>query len=517
MKSVSMIPRILLARSIQLGLLITGLVSGFTTRQILTTTPLSSSPDESRLWSRFGAGGQDDQAAEALQSLVDFHEGRWTGKARSFSVVPDTAAGIVQRKVSPEYEISVKLGLNSNRDYSLTETFSWDGDKIKPRTLSLSECNADVDSVDASYSLDSSLPDFPSAITGTDKLCQFGIEHCIAVSNDKRMRCFVLYSMDQSLQRVVVCEEARVKEGSPSSGGKNPTEANNNNQLTAQDLIEMQYDADRLVERLFGNMSSVGSPSTPSPSTPSEESLGQKLGQSMASDDGAQKLALHDASLLEVSSGVWLGDAIIRDMPKVPDGSSSKGRGFGASSTEVSSTSENSKEFAAWSVGVQKVAWRWMWNFGDEIRQVVDVGKGMGDRLAACLTKSQSGNVCVNESLSRRMPKEERMVYIDWTPNAVGFLVGPAFIHAPRYLSFDQVAGKAQPFFTEFGIFQSTDVESTEKGSSVVIDVNDDEENLNLPQLCFSKVSRVYNHEGRLKQGATSFYTFKRFGVDDLD
>ena len=183
--------------------------------------------------------GQDDQVIEAIESLTTYHEGSWSGKARSFTVVPDVAAGIVKRKASPEYQVSVKLGLNiKDRDFSLTETFSWDENKISSRSLSLNECNVDVDSVDASYSLDSSLPDFPSAISGTDKLCQFVIEHCIAASEERRMRCFLLYGVDQSLQRIVVCEETRIEQDQNSVPRK--TEAENGNQLTARDLLEMQ-------------------------------------------------------------------------------------------------------------------------------------------------------------------------------------------------------------------------------------------------------------------------------------
>jgi hypothetical protein len=33
-----------------------------------------------------------------------------------------------------------------------------------------------------------------------------------------------------------------------------------------------------------------------------------------------------------------------------------------------------------------------------------------------------------------------------------------------------------------------------------------------LPKLVCSKIARVYNYEGRLKQGITSFFTLKRFG-----
>lgn len=472
---------------------------------------------EIRLLSSYG--GQDDQAVEALRSLADFHEGRWKGKARSFTVLPDTAAGIVQRKVSPDYEISVKLGLNSDRDYSLTETFSWDEGKFKARNLSLLDCSLDVDSVDASYSLDVSLPDLPSVITGTDKISQFAIEHCIAASEDKRLKCFLLYSMDQSLQRVVVCEETRVKQGLQ-SGEKAGQREGSGNQLTAEDLIEMQNDVDRLVEKLTANMKTDIPSDNPSPqqgATSSSDSLFEKLGQSMSSDEGNQALTLHDISLLELSSGVWLGDAIIRNNPNVPFGESSTGRGFGGSSDVMVSPSslDLKRNFADWSVGVQKVAWRWMWNFGEEIRQVVDVGKAMGDKLADCLSKSENGNVCVNESLSRRTPKAERMVFIDWSANMVGFLVGPACIRAPRYLSFDQK--KAKPFYTEFAIFQTTKVGDESSRMLEAMDIDSDGGDVKFPSLCFSKISRVYNHEGRLKQGSTSFYTFKRFGIDETD
>ncbi len=498
----------IVTRIIQIATLLNGIVLGFMPHQ-----NHFSRKGQGRLWSS-NYGGQEEQAVEALRSLVDFHEGRWKGKARSFSVVPDTAAGIVQRKVSSDYETSVKFGVNSDRDYSITETFAWDEGKFKARSLALSECNVDVDAVDASYSMDYSLPDFPVDIIGTDKLCHFAIEHCIAASEDKRLRCFVLYTIDQSLQRIVVCEETRLQDG---SGDAKPMQGISN-QLTAQDILEIQNDVDRLVDRLTGNMPSVSEPaallSTEQPSSP--DSLIQKLGQSIESDDGAQKLSLHDISLLEVSSGVWLGDAIIRDNPKVSGDPSLRSRGFGPSAPETLSTYETRKEFAAWSVGVQKVVWRWMWNFGDEIRQVVDAGKAMGDPLSECLTKSLPGTVCVNESLSRRMAKEDRMVYIDWTNNMVGFLIGPMFIQVPRYLSFGQKGSTNKPFYTEFAVFQSTE---SQDGiiRSATRSMDEDGGNMNLSQLCLSKISRVYNQEGRLKQGCTSFFTFKRFGIDDMD
>mmetsp|Transcript_33872 Transcript_33872/g.82108 ORF Transcript_33872/g.82108 Transcript_33872/m.82108 type:complete len:549 (-) Transcript_33872:59-1705(-) len=449
--------------------------------------------------------GQDDQAAEAIRSLCDFHEGQWEGTATSFSISPDVAAGIVKRETSPKFKVAVKLGLDANRQFSLTETFEWE-EKLSSRSLVLNDCNMDVDSVDASYSLDLSLPDFPAEITGTDKLNQFAIEHCIAASDDRRTKCFAFYGLDQSLQRIVVTTENRIKDTappppSPTNGA--PTNGAPNDQLTARDLLEMESDIDRLVEKITGNME--GEPPSSSP-TPTPSSPLEQLGKSMSSTDGAKPLTSHDINLLELSSGVWLGDAIIRDMPTVPESpAGGRGKGFG-SGTPTSDTIKPA--FGSWDVGVQKIAWRWMWNFGEEIRQVVDIGKAMGAGLTKTMTKSLGGNVCVNEGLSRRIPKDQRMVYIDWSGDMVGFLSGPVSIQVPRYLNFDKVTTKdpKKPFFTEFCLYQSTD-----EGPVEIADV----EEAKLPEVCCSKLSRVYNYAGQLKQGISSFYTFNRFGMEE--
>ena len=327
-----------MVRVLQIITLLRGIVSGFIivgrhgTHPMPSTTPHSTTTVHRPLSmssNNYYGGSEQEQVVEALQSLINFHQGRWSGKARSFTVVPDIAAGILQGKESPSYEVSVKLGVNDdNRDYIMTETLSWDEGKFRARTLTLSDCNTDVDSVDASYSMDYSMPDLPSEIIGTDTKCQFGIEHCIATSEDERMRCIVLYNMDQSLERIVVCEEKRVVDNSDQ--GTKTKQPGIGNQLTAQDLLEMQEDIDRLVDRITGNMATAPETSTSSPTEPPvspADSLMQALGERVASNDGAPKLSLHDISLLEVSSGVWLGDAIIRDNPSVLDGPSYRGQG----------------------------------------------------------------------------------------------------------------------------------------------------------------------------------------------
>lgn len=51
------------------------------------------------------------------------------------------------------------------------------------------------------------------------------------------------------------------------------------------------------------------------------------------------------------------------------------------------------------------------------------------------------------------------------------------------------------------------------------VGINSDQEDelSKLPDVVCSKMSRVYNYEGYLKQGCTSFFTFKRFGTDKDD
>ena len=289
----------------------------------------------------------DDPATKAFQSLYEFHQGQWKGQARSFTISDDVAAGILQRKQSPPYTCTADWTTKSTGGgYQLTETFGT-GDKIASRKLCLTDASMDVDVVDASYSLDQSLPDLPSWLTGSDGLPQFVLEHCLATSETRRARLWAIYGLDQSLSRVVVCEEEKVD---------------------AQPMPE--------------------------------------------SSDAATTLSPHPVSLMELSSGVWLGDAIIREQP-----STDTGKGFGKKVPRK-------QGFAEWTVGVQKVAWRWMWNFGEEIRQVNDAGKAMCAALVSSLTESLGGAVCVNEGLSRRMARDERMVYLDWSGTSAGFLVG---------------------------------------------------------------------------------------------
>jgi hypothetical protein len=445
------------------------------------------------------SNANDSESMEAIRSLVDFHDGSWKGKATSFSVTADTAAGIVNKKVLPKYKTSIKLGLGEN-GMTMTETFDFN-DKISSRSVPLIKSNMDIDSVDGSYSLDISLPDIPSDVVGTEKLLQFGVEHCIAVNDDARARCLALYGVEGALSRVVVMHEERIESGIKSAA-----------ESTQEDLLAMSGDIDRIVDKIAGQIETKGDHTSSVAKDASEEQERlDRLKQAMqASPDKEEAtLTLYPMSLLELSSGVWLGDSIVRDCKNVAASPYDTGSGFSAKRTSITSTQDR-RDFANWEMGVQKNAWRWIWKLGDSIRQEDEVGKAMGSPMAAELAQSLSGILCVNESLSRRIPRDERMVYIDWDNGAyVGFILGPVSIQLPRYLTFDSSSTKkAKPFFTEFCVYQSASAGRNEGDEMTNSETN--EETIRLPELCCSKIARVYNFEGKLKQGCTSFFTLRR-------
>ena len=319
-------------------------------------------------------------AIDALRSLNDFHEGTWKGKSTSFTITNDLASGVVQRKSLNAYMTTVKVGLDVDKKeakYKLSETFEWES-KVSIRSLNLVNSNIDVDSVDGSYSLDSSCTTLPASLIGTGNLLPFYIEHAIAINDNERIRCFILYGLEKSLSRIVICEEERLDDKKKIPFGNDPP---------------------------INSLSPLPSPRPAHSST-------------LPSDVTTPQLARHSTNLLELSSGVWLGDAIVR----TPN-SYEESRGFnpGRKSSKISL---KKKSFANWSVGVQKLAIQWHWNFGETLRKDVNVGKPLGIGLDEGFTMPISGVVCTNESLSGRIPKDERLVFVDWSSSgSVWFLL----------------------------------------------------------------------------------------------
>jgi hypothetical protein len=435
------------------------------------------------------------QVQEALQSLGDFHQGSWKGKTTSFTVTADVAAGIVQKKTFPEYQVDVKLSYNDDDDgkLCLSEIYSWQDQQddlfASTRSISIADSSIDIDAVDASYSLhqygSTSINDkdkepesqrkqqqqqqytLPADLIGTTKVAVFTIEHALAVNDDERVRLWALYGEKQELIRIVVAEETRrattpsIMEGTTASTSLTTT-------TTTADLLELKTDVDRIVDTIAGQirMPTVSSTAndvkdnkdttnnnnnnsnSPAAKKSSEQdrflqrsqgswtvSSSSKSAAKNSKDDRAgPPLVRYPMSLLELTSGDWLGDSIIRDFPTVPGqlssttAQSSRGKGFGSNTTPPPTISNNNNKpppFASWAIGVQKVGREWLWDFGDAIRENNMAGKSMGALMEPSMSQSMAGVVCENQSLSRRIPKEERMVYIDWNKdNQVGFLMG---------------------------------------------------------------------------------------------
>jgi hypothetical protein len=280
----------------------------------------------------------------------------------------------------------------------------------------------------------------PADLIGTNKPAVFTVEHALAVSDDERVRLWALYGEKQELIRVVVAEETRRDSAPPTMEGAAST-------LTETDLMELKSDVDRIVDKIAGNiMPAVSTPNAKDKDTTnplalttdsqqqdrlrrSQESWSVASKSSSKSGDRGPPLTRYPISLLELTSGVWLGDSIIRDYPTIPGQLSSNaqsGKGFG-NTPDINSIKP--QPFASWAIGVQKVAREWLWDFGDTIRENNEAGKSMGAQMEPSMSQSMAGVVCENQSLSRRIPKEERMVYIDWNKdNQVGFLLGSVSI-----------------------------------------------------------------------------------------
>jgi hypothetical protein len=125
----------------------------------------STSTVRRQLYQSDNAGDAETTAAEAVQSLANFHVGSWRGTAQSFGVSADVAAGILVRRKSPSYTAHVTLTSSNTWEERMEWMPTSDTDTIPEpsvRSVNFAASNMDVDAVDASYSLDVTLPDLSS-------------------------------------------------------------------------------------------------------------------------------------------------------------------------------------------------------------------------------------------------------------------------------------------------------------------------------------------------------------------
>lgn len=502
------------------------------------------------------------QKIDAVREFSRYHDGVWRGKrVTSFSINSDVAAGVTKRSDAKDttgdgvYKAFVRT-LMEPEGLRVQETTSWDeaDDKnnkpqpsicdkdevsnkkissITSRSINFCE-SVDIDSVDASYSLDSSpFLGIPNIITGTNKVVKFGIEHCIAVSDHERVRCFLMYDMADKLTRVALCDEVRVEDEEQARNITGPFPLS---QLSfEEEVIAAQNDVNELMDWLLeskeqlyssaadstetkkgtneaNNASILTSTNEVTPDSSIEErmeKLRKALQNTNLNDDSRPnevKLKRNPMSFFSLISGVWLGDCVVRNhfQPAEKDMNFIKSqRGKSPSNTNGSLLFNG---FAEWSIGVQKVAVTFKWDFEERVMQQYTAGRSLGVTISNQMPAASMG-VLIKNDMARGRDSEDRMAYIDFDMGMyAGFLLGSVYIKAPRSLSFSYSTGRVRPFFTEFAVFQ--------KKSGDLLDNADAENplfvaNLSCPELYCSRQTRLYGNNGRLQQGTSSFFNLE--------
>ena len=437
------------------------------------------------------------QKSDALRSISEYHDGVWINDEGAISF--DSSGGSKMRSSPFKTSSSTRLGLSADAGEALkmVETVEWGEGMIFGRSSVLGNL-ADVDSVDGSYSLHSIIEResgddvvdtvsscaLPQSISGIDP-CRIStvIESCLIATETERVRCFMLYGKsamsistsndgdedsmeEQRLLRIVISHERKETDGND--------------------------DFKSIIDDAVGNA----------------ENRMDKLASAMSGEDLGENIK-HPINMMSLSMGPWLGDIVIRDksfnslLPKSKkDGAPKKGFGTAKKQTPPKRMGHESG-FGEWVLGVQKVAMTFKYDFDCNCRQVFDYGKSIGVYVEGF--PQQSTGVIYDEGMSRRIKPEDRSMYIDFDNGAYcGFSYGSVFIKAPRFLT-SQRQGSALPMLTEFAIFQKPEPESGEELDESKVD-----------DICCSRISRLYNDDGSLKQGCTSFFVLKPM-VTEID
>jgi len=506
------------------------------------------------------------QKIDAIREYSRYHDGVWRGKrVTSFAINSDVAAGITKRIDAKDttgvgvYKSFVRTSVESG-GIRVQETFSWDEadeelalttpqlpkdyekdcednaatktrSRVTSRSIDFSE-SVDIDSVDASYSLDSSpFLGIPAVITGTNAVIKFGIEHCISVSEHERVRCFLMYDMADKLSRVALCDEVRAEN---EVGETRLADDLLFPQLSFdEEVIAAENDVNAFMERLIPNdkdtlrSSSAAFTSNknrivneefnsvfPNERTESDSYTEERVEQLRklllnknleGKDSGTNetKLTRIPMSLFGIISGVWLGDCIVRNHIQITD------KRVDLINSKVDSRLLFSG-FAEWSLGVQKVAMTFKWDFEERVMQQYTSGRSLGEPISSLMPATSMG-VLTNNDLARGRDPEDRIACVDFDMGMyVAFLSGSVYIKAPRSLSFSCSTGRVRPFFTEFAVFQKKNCAKS-TFADALRNANTEEssfaaKHLNSPEIFCSAQTRLYGSDGRLQQGTSSFY-----------
>mmetsp|Transcript_37103 Transcript_37103/g.75692 ORF Transcript_37103/g.75692 Transcript_37103/m.75692 type:complete len:623 (+) Transcript_37103:113-1981(+) len=438
------------------------------------------------------------------------------------------------------------------------------------RSISLG-ANVDVDSVDSSYSLDAmlpsasasddedytSLPLLPSSLlNGIDpSAVEFVVEHTLAVSELERSRCFLLYGcINDVVNNNVNDNEPAIEDDdfailAATTAAENAKRKRGNDQTATDDrsyrLIGLILAEERKVmptpeiadtTRTSLLKSDTGSESeAPSPldfleikgqNDDEEEDKMERLMQSLenhnkkvieegmgVSDQNASEMQLYNVGMFGLTSGVWLGDAFIRESIIPPKLQQTSSRGFGKKEETKNNDDEEEDRFATWSIGVQKVTMQFEWDYGTSIAQKCNWGRCMGTAtsLSSMANIRSEGLIVVNEA--RRMKKrEEKRVILDFDGgNYIAGLIGSSYFRAPRYMTFSQKSQsiRREPYLTEYMIFFRP--KSDKASSSATTSLGSIEDVDTVPEYYCSRSSRLYDsQDGSLMQGSTGFFALQQ-------
>ena len=433
------------------------------------------------------------QKSEALKSLSEFHDGLWL--CENGAISSDVSGGSIMR--SPPFQTSTSMRLGLSADYGealkLAENISWEkkgsrddnGLTLFGRSCTLGGL-ADVDSADASYSLHSFTAQggsascaLPESISGVDPArVSSVIESCLVATETERVRCFMIYGKNtMSMNNIDV-------------------DSNNDDDdaFEEQRLLRVVISHERKEKKDDGLSDFIQE------TLPSSDNQLNQLTSAMSEDLGQN--VKYPISMMSLSMGPWLGDSIVRDKSfnsLLPKSETDNGmpKGFGAppkSQTPAKRVNHDSG-FGEWVMGIQKVAMAFKYDYDCNCRQVFEHGKSMGVYVDGW--PRQSAGIIYDDRMSRRIKADDRSMYIDFDNGAYcGFTFGPVFVKASRLLT-SQRQGSALPMLTEFALFQKPEADGDEWESD------------GYNNICCSRITRLYNDDGSLKQGCTSFFILK--------
>jgi len=411
------------------------------------TTQSSSNNSQIRdLFKGLDTIGMSEEEISNEQSKAEYWE--CSDGAITFAVPIDRQAGLKKGIISKPYKVNVQIESDlSRKGLRLVESiqqFDKSSSSSIPfvRSIALNE-NADVDSADASYSFDDriqliegssedypTLPLLPQSLLGGIDGVTYLIEHTLAVSETKRSRCFLLYgdsnddTYDDEDFAVMAARKAKkstdVEKSLRLLGVIFTTETK---VMPGEEEKQDDYAQD-FISKMIEESPSKESPSSPlnlleidqdSNSDDKMERLMRSLDkhnkrvmESGADTNANTEMEMHNLGMFGLTSGVWLGDTFVREpiSPQLSRARQSRDKGFAKKEDDG-----DEDRFANWSMGVQKVALHFNWDYSQDISQSYTYGKVMGTptSFSSSANIKSDGMVVVNEA-RRTKKREERRV-----------------------------------------------------------------------------------------------------------